>query len=638
MSFSAVLALGFTARLTDMSELPTCGVDGRQGPLFDIEAEWARRAVADINASKARASWCELTIHAHQSASRSKPTKRWRGEADRLIDEIGTDEVGAHVSAWLMHISSQISRERLATFEETEGSLLRGLIWAATGLPSLSPAALGQAARECLTKVSGLRGPFSPRVAHAAIAALAESATDDAIAELLAIKWSTTYSKSRELLEGALAQLAAQAGCAVAELEALGRAPTEPDAPALDVAAALTACQADLEAGRQEDALEGLLAVWRATKSQRVADALAVLGPRLASAIDETTEAGTSERFSELATRGRAADVDALTAHFPTSSSTRNLERSLELASLAPDPRVAAALARDVAHSPYDGCSRVVLNALVRIADPSTIATVSAKAPDCAAAIQARCRDAIALDSHDQQRVERIAAALGAAPAIDDLLAAIYAEPDRDEARAVCADVLSEAGDPRGEFIALQLAGDVDGESRRRVKELERQHGDEWVGVLGAAVIKSSISFRRGFVAAASLHKDPRRAAKITARPEWATIEDLDLRQSSYYGTILPPTFFFADCMRQLRVVRGLFFEQLLAILRHDGVLGLERIEATMDTADYERGSVSELTAADSCTSLPRLRDLAIVGLRGIKALRKTQLGRRVEVGSPATS
>jgi hypothetical protein len=152
-------------------------------------------------------------------------------------------------------------------------------------------------------------------------------------------------------------------------------------------------------------------------------------------------------------------------------------------------------------------------------------------------------------------------------------------------------------------------------------------------------VIKSSVSFRRGFPAAVSLHKDPRRAAKITARPEWATIEELDLRQSSYYGTILPPAFLFADCMRQLRVIRGLFFEQLLAILRHDGVLGLERIEATMDTAEHGRGRVSELSAAmESCTSLPRLSRLTIVGLRGVKALRATQLGRRIEVDRPARS
>ena len=40
----------------------------------------------------------------------------------------------------------------------------------------------------------------------------------------------------------------------------------------------------------------------------------------------------------------------------------------------------------------------------------------------------------------------------------DALLAAIYADPDDDAPRHVLADALIDRGDPRGEFISMQLA------------------------------------------------------------------------------------------------------------------------------------------------------------------------------------
>ena len=41
---------------------------------------------------------------------------------------------------------------------------------------------------------------------------------------------------------------------------------------------------------------------------------------------------------------------------------------------------------------------------------------------------------------------------------LDALFAAVWMEPATDAPRAVLADVLTEQGDPRGEFITLQLA------------------------------------------------------------------------------------------------------------------------------------------------------------------------------------
>lgn len=82
-------------------------------------------------------------------------------------------------------------------------------------------------------------------------------------------------------------------------------------------------------------------------------------------------------------------------------------------------------------------------------------------------------------------------------PDLDPFLAAICAEPDDDLPRLVWADWLEDRGDPRAEFVRLQMAeylgepGDPD-----RCRELEQLHGGKWAGPL--ADWAYSIIWRRG--------------------------------------------------------------------------------------------------------------------------------------------
>jgi uncharacterized protein (TIGR02996 family) len=74
----------------------------------------------------------------------------------------------------------------------------------------------------------------------------------------------------------------------------------------------------------------------------------------------------------------------------------------------------------------------------------------------------------------------------------DELLAAVYAEPDSDDPRVVLADYLLQDGDPFGEFIAKQLSGE------HGVAELLlAQHGAEWLGSLRPFTRRAQ--FQRGF-------------------------------------------------------------------------------------------------------------------------------------------
>ncbi|HEU0030433.1 MAG TPA: TIGR02996 domain-containing protein [Kofleriaceae bacterium] len=89
-----------------------------------------------------------------------------------------------------------------------------------------------------------------------------------------------------------------------------------------------------------------------------------------------------------------------------------------------------------------------------------------------------------------------------------ELLAQIAAHPGDLELRRVYADMLAESSDERmrarGEFIALQLAERaLDGNAAKRMRELERVYGRDWLGPLGRAV--DAVTYERGFVATARL-------------------------------------------------------------------------------------------------------------------------------------
>jgi uncharacterized protein (TIGR02996 family) len=130
----------------------------------------------------------------------------------------------------------------------------------------------------------------------------------------------------------------------------------------------------------------------------------------------------------------------------------------------------------------------------------------------------------------------------------DALLAAVYADPDDDAARAVYADFLSQRGDPRGEFIALQLLSSPTAEQRRRANALRDEHAREWVGSLAPVLAKTELEFRRGFLSACACKARQHESARIAADPVWATVERVRFTADGW--------FFEPDVQKALRDVR----------------------------------------------------------------------------------
>jgi uncharacterized protein (TIGR02996 family) len=80
------------------------------------------------------------------------------------------------------------------------------------------------------------------------------------------------------------------------------------------------------------------------------------------------------------------------------------------------------------------------------------------------------------------------------------LLAEITANPDDDGPRLVYGDALSEAGDPRGELILRQLAGQA-------TEELLSRHENAWTTELRGLGVEK-VEWRRGFVEGVTLELD----------------------------------------------------------------------------------------------------------------------------------
>jgi uncharacterized protein (TIGR02996 family) len=182
------------------------------------------------------------------------------------------------------------------------------------------------------------------------------------------------------------------------------------------------------------------------------------------------------------------------------------------------------------------------------------------------------------------------------------LLAAVYAAPVDDAPRAVLADLLQEKNDPRGEFIALQLANDP------KASKLVKAHGKTWLGALGP-VLTADVEFRRGFPAVGrTKFRHQADAEKFGALPAWATFEELEWPSTMTRGQE-PFCGFIGPAFRHLKVARGPHLPSLLAA---KAPWALESLEVRVSDS-------AELSALGAALPVlfPKLTHLTVVNMRG---------------------
>ncbi len=125
-----------------------------------------------------------------------------------------------------------------------------------------------------------------------------------------------------------------------------------------------------------------------------------------------------------------------------------------------------------------------------------------------------------------------------------------------DAPRLVYADMLTGLGDPRGEFIVLQIhasQGTSDKASRARMRELWKAHSAEWTWTIRKAIRLRKADFERGFYTTAKLVKgDLKTQQAVVGAVEWATVRSVQMESAGLVTILLDPAF------KALRNIDGL--------------------------------------------------------------------------------
>jgi uncharacterized protein (TIGR02996 family) len=342
-------------------------------------------------------------------------------------------------------------------------------------------------------------------------------------------------------------------------------------------------------------------------------------------------------------------------------------------ATLPPDPRIAATYVAMLLQPPFTSLrSRVVWTPLRkqlgdRHADPRALARLEPLSDDYTRVFgktkmgeemqrgvrrlvdQLRKRFATPADDDEARQllalVEPAATTAPPPPARSDhrgdaLLAAIYANPDDDDARLVYADWLLEHDDPRGDFINLQFrrhrGETLSPADDKREARLLKKHLKAWMGPLYGVTYKDENRFARGFLERCVF--EPRGAAtgKAMNHPAWSTVREIEVRPNS---SGLGEAVLAQPVMRHLRTLIHCNGPLLDLLLKQEGFMLEELRLFTLGGVSGQRNDAERsrlwglLLAGERLTQLRRLvvGEWTYVQPEQQVALLQSPLGRRLE-------
>ncbi|MCB9670312.1 MAG: TIGR02996 domain-containing protein [Alphaproteobacteria bacterium] len=302
------------------------------------------------------------------------------------------------------------------------------------------------------------------------------------------------------------------------------------------------------DTGAREQAFHDVLELWRTTRQPRLGALVGVWGRELEPEADapsrkDAFHACWMERASSGDPRWTgwlARELDRLVAlpkgpldSFRAGYVARRFavlfERLAALDALPPDPRIAAGLLDVVRRGRFSAgyldpqtleLYAPILHTLERSADRASAVEMRSLAEQPTArhvttrAVLTRLLRSAAdrCEARSITPVDGLEAVDARLPddtasrrAAEATLARILEHPDDLGLRAVYADQLQELGDPRGAFIALQLAHTEDAD--RRARALLRQHKDAWMGPHLSQTFVQAV-FQDGFLHAAHLARN----------------------------------------------------------------------------------------------------------------------------------
>lgn len=202
---------------------------------------------------------------------------------------------------------------------------------------------------------------------------------------------------------------------------------------------------------------------------------------------------------------------------------------------------------------------------------------------------------------------------------MDELWKQVYQTPDEDEPRSQLARALLNSGDPRGEFILLQLSAAQTGhrspEDEKRARSLLKAHANAWLEPLGGALVMQSVVWERGFpVAGALATRKPSEQDQSIGVPALATLRSLDLRKpNTGFNLEWLRRFLLGSPLRGLRQIDGIWRELLVDLVRSEHPWALQRVACLYWGGSPRPGEVERLAGAfEQGSGLPALTELAL--------------------------
>lgn len=188
---------------------------------------------------------------------------------------------------------------------------------------------------------------------------------------------------------------------------------------------------------------------------------------------------------------------------------------------------------------------------------------------------------------------------------IEQLYSAVFAATADDGPRLVLADALQERGDPRGEFISLQLQRPRAQRSERRMEKLLERHRADFLRGLASAISRPDPHQRweRGFLSEASavLRGD------LIDTPDWATVRRLDVHFSG-----VPPLELASPHMRSLKEISLAPLEAVPVLFNAARPLGVEAV-TLRGPPDLDAWPAADVALIGEAASLPSLGRLVLL-------------------------
>jgi hypothetical protein len=230
----------------------------------------------------------------------------------------------------------------------------------------------------------------------------------------------------------------------------------------------------------------------------------------------------------------------------------------------------------------------------------------------------------------------------------EQLFCAVYDAPDDDAPRRRLAEHLSSRKDPRGEFLALQLAPAPSRTELQQARDLLAKHEGTWLEPLGGALAKKSVRWERGFPVAGhlALRRAEGEQEALPGRRALATLRELDLEPpNTVFRTNSLDRLLFDSPLRGLRVLRGMPRSLLARMLTAKPAFAIEELHVAQEGGgglEGEKAELAEVAALQKAFAegrgLPRLRDLSLSWAHAhgrepetYAWLWKSALGRRME-------